>query len=277
MRPGGAYVERDAEGYASGSDNGATPGHFFEVFLTPEAVLVGKVVRVADGTPDRGRAGHRGVGRWGWNQATAFTDGGGNFRLDGLQPGPYKARAESDDAIGLADEQAILGLGETSEPIVIKAHPAYFIEGTVVIEGGDVCDDGWVSVVDKVNDRNSYGVAGAGRHDADPRGAAGRVRGQRPLRGLRVGGEVPAGDDRRQERGGAQVAGDARAGDPRGGGRRAGKPARKVSVSANPKPDPKKPRAHQTQTWGTDTDDQGRFEIAGHAAGRVHARPRRRG
>ena len=263
VRPGGGYANAIAEGYAAGSDNGATPGHFFEVFLTPEAVLVGKVVRVADGTPIEGAKVTAESGGWGWNQATAFTDAGGNFRLDGLQPGPYKARAESDEAMGLADEAAILGLGETSEPILIKAHPAFFIDGTVVIEGGGVCDEGWVSVADKVNDRNSSG-------SPEPDGTI-RIRGVLPgefqvnincegfvseekYPRVTIADKSVAGLKWQVTRGQAirGIVVDA-----------AGKPARKISVSANPKPDPKQPRAHQTQTWGTDTDDQGRFEIAG--------------
>jgi hypothetical protein len=34
VRPGGTWVSVTAEGYTAGEDSGATPGHFFEVFLT---------------------------------------------------------------------------------------------------------------------------------------------------------------------------------------------------------------------------------------------------
>ena len=37
--------------YAQGYEEGAVPGHHFEIFLTPEAVLVGTVVRANDGAP----------------------------------------------------------------------------------------------------------------------------------------------------------------------------------------------------------------------------------
>ena len=263
VRPGGGYVNVTAEGYAAGSDNGATPGHFFEVFLTPEAVLVGKVVRVADGSPIEGARVTAEAGGWNWSQATAFTDGGGNFRLDGLAPGPYKAKAESDDALGLADEQAILGLGETSEPILIKAHPAFFIEGTIVIEGGDTCDSGWVSVTDKINDRNVYG-------ETEPDGML-RIRGLLPGEfQVNVNCEGFVSEEKYPR---VTIADKSMAGlkwpVTRGQAIRgvvvdaAGKPVPRMSVSANPKPDPSQPRAHQTQSWGSDTDEQGHFEIAG--------------
>src|SRR5690606_21489390 len=80
----------------------------------------------------------------GWSGNSAFTDANGEFRIDRLDPGAYKPRAEADDAFGLAEEQVILGLGETSAPIVIQAHPAFHVEGTIVTEGGGSCDDGWV-------------------------------------------------------------------------------------------------------------------------------------
>src|SRR5690606_29051115 len=40
VRPGAPPVWARAEGYAGGTDTGAAPGHQFELFLTPEAVLV---------------------------------------------------------------------------------------------------------------------------------------------------------------------------------------------------------------------------------------------
>ena len=72
----------------------------------------------------------------------------------------YKPRAESDDALGQAAEQTILGLGETSAPIVVTVHPAFFVEGTVVIAGGgDGCDDGEVTLVDAAAQRRSSAVS----------------------------------------------------------------------------------------------------------------------
>lgn len=263
VRPGDATVEATADGYADGYVGGAAPGHFFEVFLTPESVLIGKVVRVGDGSPVENARVTAQTGGWGWNQAATFTDEGGNFRLAGLKPGPYKARAEADDAMGLAEEQAILGLGETSEPILIKAHPAFMVEADVVISGGGACDEGWISLEDKKNARGSSGQPNSdgeiklrgllpGDYEVGVH-CSGYVSAERyehviiadkslsglkweVTRGLAIRGEVVDGS---------------------------GKPVERVSVSASPKPDPSQPRAHQTSTWGGETDVSGKFELSG--------------
>ncbi|MCY1011261.1 carboxypeptidase regulatory-like domain-containing protein [Nannocystis pusilla] len=100
--------------------------------MTPEAVLVGKVVRAGSGEPLAGMQ----VSSGGSSYTTTMTDAQGMFRLDRLQPGGYKPSAVSDETYGQAEELVMLGLGETSEPLVIAAHPAFFVEGRVVIEGG---------------------------------------------------------------------------------------------------------------------------------------------
>ncbi len=266
VRPGEAWAWAEADGYASGFESGAVPGHFFEVYLTPESVLVGKVVRVADGTPVEGARVTAESGGQGWNQASAMTDAAGNFRLDGLKPGPYKPKAEADDAYGLAEEQAILGLGETSEPIVIKAHPAFFIEGTVVIageSGSQACEEGWVTLSDRANGRSEWG---------SPEGDGTlRVRGLLPGEfevEISCDGFVSAERYPKVQLVDTSVAG-LKWEVTRGQAIRgvvvdaSGKPVPRVNVSARPKPDPSQPRAHQTGAWGGDTDAQGKFELAG--------------
>ncbi|MEZ4449679.1 MAG: carboxypeptidase regulatory-like domain-containing protein [Nannocystaceae bacterium] len=96
------------------------------------------------------------AGDGGFNRAAAFTDGAGRFRLGGLEPGVYKAEAAADELFGRADEQVVLGLGETSAPLVITAHPAFSIRGVVVIDGGDVCDLGTVSLLERSANRMSH-------------------------------------------------------------------------------------------------------------------------
>jgi len=265
VRPGAAWVSAQADGYAEGYNNGTAPGHTFEVFLTPESVLIGKVVRASDGSPVEGAR----VTSSAWGPV-AFSDPSGAFRIDGLEPGPYKPRAESDDTVGQATEQTILGLGETSASIVVTVHPAFFVEGAIVVAGGgDSCDRGQLMLIDKAANRS-------GRASDEGDGTL-RVRGllpgdyevmaecqgfipeeryphvivtDRSITGLRW--QVSRGQS---IRGSVLEAGG-------------GKPVARANVSASAKSDPENPRAQQTTAWGTQTDDHGTFELAGLLPGR---------
>ncbi len=267
VRPGEARVYASADGYTDGFSEGAAPGHLFELFLTPESVLIGKVIRAGDGSPIEGARVTAKGGGDNWTDAVAFTDVAGNFRLDGLEPGPYKASAEADDAAGIAAEQAMLGLGETSEPIVITAHPAFFIEATMTVSGGDVCDQGTVELQDR-----SAGT----RHRMEPEGD-GVVRARGLLPGdyavqLACEGYVAAPSypnvklvDRSirgltwQLTRGQQIRGvvvDA-----------GGKPVSHLHVGADPVAEPGQPRGPGTAFCQDDTDADGRFTITGLLAG----------
>ncbi len=267
VRPGPTWISAQADGYAGGYEDGVAPGHVFEVFLTPESVLIGKVVRAEDGSPVEGARVMASPNSWGWGSA-AFTDASGAFRIDGLQPGPYKPHAESDDAVGQAAEQTILGLGETSAAIVVTVHPAFYVEGAIVVAGGgDGCDRGELTLMDKAANRS-----GRASDEGD-----GLLR----VRGLLPGdyevwagclGFVP------EERYPHVIVADhsvtgvrwqvSRGQTIRGAVLDGGKPVPRVSVYADAKSDPNQPRAHQTQTWGGQTDDQGGFELAGLLPGR---------
>jgi len=267
VRPGRAMVWSDTEGYAQAYSEGVAPGHRFELYLTPESVVVGKVVRAGDGSPvadaevwvERGDSSSITMSG---GSGAVFTDAGGNFRVDGLSPGAYKARAMADDAIGVAAEQVVLGLGETSEPIVIQAHPAFYAEGRIVVADGDGCDDGSVHLRDAAQNSEGFG-------QPEPDGQL-RARGLLPgtyevtvhcpghllaesyppvvVRDAHVSGlrwEVERGQAIRG------VVVDA-----------AGKPAPGLDVGAFSKPDPEQPRARST-TASQRSDEQGRFELAG--------------
>ncbi|MFO7564230.1 MAG: carboxypeptidase regulatory-like domain-containing protein [Enhygromyxa sp.] len=140
--PGQIGVVAQAEGYAQGEVRAIAPGEFVELFLTPESVLVGEVVLADSGEPVEGAVvsiGFRGSG----NQAR--TDARGRFRIDRLEPGTYKPSARTEELYGQTAEQVHLGFGQVSDPIVIRVHPAVFVEGTVVVAGTDrPCTDGWV-------------------------------------------------------------------------------------------------------------------------------------
>lgn len=133
--PGDVMVSARIEGYAEGSTPARAPGEFVELFLTPESVLVGRVVHAQTGEGVAGATVDSG-GRFapaGSGLGTARTDEQGNFRIDGLAPGTFKPTAESDSLRGEAAEQVHLGLGETSSPVEIRVHPGGYVEGQVVI------------------------------------------------------------------------------------------------------------------------------------------------
>jgi protocatechuate 3,4-dioxygenase beta subunit len=161
----------------------------------------------------------------------------------------------------------ILGLGETSEPILIEAHPAFFIEGKIVTDAGKACEEGSLSLTDHANSRDAWTQV-----EAD-----GLVRARGLLPGefqvnIRCKGQIPA---ERYERvtiadksvsglrwevaGGRAIRGlvvDA-----------GGKGVEGVNISAHPKADPSKPRAQMTNGWSGRTDAEGRFELGGLLAG----------
>ena len=139
VEKGSVFLEAEAEGYAKESKGGRAPGTHFELYLTPESVLVGKVVDIATGEPIEGAKVSVG-----WNART-LTDASGKFRLEGLSPGKYKPSAKADEGYGEAEQSVHLGVGQTSELVVVQIHPAVTVSGTVVIREGEetrVCDRG---------------------------------------------------------------------------------------------------------------------------------------
>lgn len=265
VRPGPQSVVADAEGYAPSLAEGIAPSRSFELFLSPEAVLLGKVVRVGSGEPVEGATVRSGSQEWGGNHAV-LTDSGGNFRIAGLQPGVYKPTAEADDARGRAVEQVVLGIGETSATIVIEAHPAFTVEGRVLVVGGGSCHHGWVSLQDPTNARGVYASV---EGDGDVRvpallpgtyavslGCIGHLAEEsydpitvvdRSLLGLTW--KVARGQSIR----GKVVD-------------QAGNPVAGIEVQAWQRLDPSRPRGRQTWARGT-TDSEGRFELGGLLAG----------
>ncbi|HLT40271.1 MAG TPA: carboxypeptidase-like regulatory domain-containing protein, partial [Enhygromyxa sp.] len=150
--PGSIGVGARAEGYALGSVWAVAPGEFIELFLTPESVLIGKVVLADSGEPVEGAVVSTGSRPSGDSQAR--TDELGRFRIDQLEPGTYKPTARTDQLYGQAVELVHLGLGQTSEAIEIRVHPAVLVEGTVAVAGTDrVCTHGSVRLEDQGSSR----------------------------------------------------------------------------------------------------------------------------
>ena len=271
VAPGQVSVQARADGYAEGSRFGVAPGQWFELTLTPESVLVGRVVRAEDRAP-LANASVYAQSSDGWNNiGPAITDDLGNFRVEGLLPGTYKLEAMHDEAYGMAAESAVLGLGETSEPIEIAAHPAYLVEGTVEVAGGGSCESGWLRLAEAAGVSRGSGIdlegtvrvqgllPGTYGVKLDCGGAVGLseypqvVVVDRALRGLRW--EVQRG---LAIRGVVVFAG----GEGVGG----------VWLHAEPQPDPAAPRAHTTSEVRAQTQADGRFELAGLLPGRYRVR-----
>ena len=190
--PGATQVWASSEGYAQSVDEGVAPGHRFEVFLTPEAVLVGTALRADDGTPVAGAEvtvsrGDASTMSMSFGTGSTITDEHGKFRVEGLAAGAYKAWAGTDELTGAAAEQVVLGVGETATPIVISMHAAFVVDAEIVAAGGPGCVDGSVMLEDRVRERTAFGEV-----EAD-----GRVRVERVLPGeysvqLRCEGYVTA-------------------------------------------------------------------------------------
>ncbi|MEZ4451361.1 MAG: carboxypeptidase regulatory-like domain-containing protein [Nannocystaceae bacterium] len=273
VAPGERWVNAHAEGYAGANDGGVVPGHEYQLYLTPEAALVGKVVRAEDGAPVEGVTvtSRSGMG-WSWNSQSAITDAAGRFRLGGLEPGAYKAEATGDEVYGLADEQVILGLGETSDPLTVRVHPAFSVRGSVLTKSGESCEDGWLELDDHADARSNNGAI-------EPDGAV-QVRGLLPGEyqvSVRCPGKVPAERyDRvtvvdRSLEGLRWEVGDGHALRGRVVDSR-GEPVPAINVRAEAKLAAGQGRAQATSAWSGRTDADGRFELRGLLAGNYDVR-----
>lgn len=149
--PGDVVVHATAECYAPAGVRGVAPG-FVEITLTPESVIAGRVVRagtdegVADALVEVGA-----IGMELSNVPTRVpTDAEGRFRFAQLSPSRYKPRAEADHLRGEARESVLLGVGETSDDVVIELHTASLVEGRVLFADSErPCGSGSVTLGDQ--------------------------------------------------------------------------------------------------------------------------------
>ncbi len=114
-----------------------------DVDLVPEAVILGRVIDVANGQPVAGAQ----VRVWPpWSSppparvqssnAITVTDADGRFRIVGMAPGRHTVFAAS---IGLrAIEQVVVEAGQESAELVLRAGPNALVHGTVVEAGHPV-------------------------------------------------------------------------------------------------------------------------------------------
>ncbi len=256
-------INARAEGYSNGTREAAVPGTFIEVFLTPESVVVGKVVWADTGKAVAGATISASAG-W-WNQGSSTLSGeDGTFRLEGLEPGAYKLNADDEELLGLAEQKVHVGLGETSESVVVKVHHAFSVRGTVLVESETPCSYGTVRLKDKRRTKG-YGSGSRGHED-----------GSVLVEGLLPGtyevtvscqGYVPDAKYEDLVITDASIEGlqwsvsegqtirgivvDAK-----------GEPVAQARVSGRAKAD-KDPRAQRINNWGGRTEADGRFELSG--------------
>jgi RNA polymerase sigma factor (sigma-70 family) len=272
--PGEIVLFATAEDYTEVWERTVAPARAHELVLTPESVLVGRVVfagttapipnaRITARVNDRLR---RAVG-----QTTSDDDG--SFRLPGLEPGAYKVEATTPELYGESAATVHLGLAETSAPILVEAHSAFFVQGKVVVDESEPCPSGRVELRDDERDAG----ASANIH---PDGSVflralqpgeylvsvlcdGYVSGEdyptiavtgssvddlvwRVSPGLTIRGEVLHAD---------------------------GSPVRGVRVLAQVKGSSSDPRAPTTTSFGHATNDDGAFEVSGLRPGTYVLKP----
>lgn len=119
-----------ASGYAPTSASAQAPNQTLKLQLTPESVLVGRVV---DGATGVGVAGVKVTpSRHGSAHLVIVSEADGRFRLAGLGPGVYQPEAIGVGVYGQAATPIHLGLGQTSAPIELRVFPAYRLRGQIV-------------------------------------------------------------------------------------------------------------------------------------------------
>jgi protocatechuate 3,4-dioxygenase beta subunit len=157
-RAGRVDLDVNAEGYARTSQLAVAPGPTFDLFMTPESVIVGRVIRIGSGVPVEGVTIIASAQRSSVEPASTRSDASGRFRIDQLEPGIYELEARADDLHGEATELVHLGLAETVADVEIELHPAFSVRGRVIVAGsqGDCpCTEGRVQLIDRGDDHSS--------------------------------------------------------------------------------------------------------------------------
>ncbi|EDM80762.1 hypothetical protein PPSIR1_12803 [Plesiocystis pacifica SIR-1] len=144
VRRGRVHLYAGAEGYATRNLFSSAPGPTVELYLVPEAVLVGRVVdaETGAGLPDVPVSEGRMSAGIDMNyvvvgQGMTRTDAEGYFRIAGIDPGSYRPFLVDPRYLGRAEDSAQLALGETSETIEIRARRAGRVRARIVDEDGE--------------------------------------------------------------------------------------------------------------------------------------------
>jgi protocatechuate 3,4-dioxygenase beta subunit len=156
---GRASVTANAEGYSDSSRSGVAPGFTFELFLTPESVLSGRVVLAGTDTPVPHAVVSAYGGRFRGRGEQVLTDDDGRFRIERLEPGTYHPSVTGEGLFGKSDVSVQVGLAESADDIVIEAHALAYLQGVIVLAGtkGEPCARGGrVQLTGKDGNSNSY-------------------------------------------------------------------------------------------------------------------------
>ncbi len=159
LEPGRFYLTATADGYLSATRS--------EVDVRPEvenrapdlalergAILLGRVL-APDGSPVAGAA-VRAAGKR--SQPRGFTDGDGNYRLHGVEPGKVQAEALH-EAQGHASEETVIFPGENRLDLRLAKHPRREVRGRVTGPEGEPVEG---ALIETREDPFNYGTTYSG-------------------------------------------------------------------------------------------------------------------
>ncbi|HWB75695.1 MAG TPA: carboxypeptidase regulatory-like domain-containing protein [Nannocystaceae bacterium] len=270
VAPGDLNITASAEGYANGDKFGDAPGYTFELLLTPESVLIGRVVRADNGKPVADA--YVTLESWDWSDNGAYTEADGTFRLDRLEPERYKPVARTAELYGQIAESIRLGLGQTVDGVEIAVHPLAAVRGRIVLAGDTdaPCEQGSVSLNGKISKRGAW-------DDAEQNGEVEIAALEPDTYEVSVYCEGFVAEAKYPDVVIADASVDGQVWEVKPGlvlrGQvvdQDGKPIARADVSAQPVGTGA--RAQQTRSWGERTDEEGRFETTGLIAGTYELR-----
>jgi hypothetical protein len=155
---GRVALSADADAYSSAALIVEAPARDLELVLLPGSTIVGRALAAGVPVSDvEVIANYQGGVAFGWGSARTGVDGA--FELDGLPGGTYEVSARS--AEWRSDSRMVsIGLGETSETLLLELAPAASLRAHVQV-GGEPCSDGHVSLRGEVQRVEPIGADGS--------------------------------------------------------------------------------------------------------------------
>ena len=129
-----------ADGYTTLSEGVVAYGPVLRNFeLSPEATLVGRVIRADDHTPVPHAlvevVTSQRLSAYGAMSKHVSSDADGNFRVDGLAPGTVTLEASAEGLLSPRPTHAVAEVGGSHEPVTCVVVPGLRVSGTVVEAG----------------------------------------------------------------------------------------------------------------------------------------------